>query len=140
MKAPLHRRGRGPSTRGIWLRATVCDDTVCRLEVTEEALDAGVRRLPIPVRSPALVVGESPAYLILQREDADPERPYRLGAAGYGPDGPDLARRLTEHIDSWGAHRDAVPTMTIVPAGAALDGLPAGHGIAKKETAVVLSY
>ncbi|SNS94693.1 protein-L-isoaspartate(D-aspartate) O-methyltransferase [Actinacidiphila glaucinigra] len=125
---------------GIWLRATVFDDTVCRLEVTEEALDTGVRRPAIPVRSPALVVGESLAYLILRCEDSDPERPYRLGAAGYGPDAPDLACRLVEHIDAWGTDRDAVPTMTVVPAGAALDGLPAGHGIAKKETAVVLSY
>ncbi|MFE2539027.1 methyltransferase, FxLD system [Actinacidiphila glaucinigra] len=125
---------------GVWLRATVSDDTVCRLEVTKEALDAGVRRPAIPVRSPALVVGGSIAYLILQREDADAERPWRMGAAGYGPDGAHLARDLVEHIDAWGADREAVPTMTIIPAGAVSDGLPAGHAITKTETAIVLTY
>ncbi|MEW1828406.1 methyltransferase, FxLD system [Streptomyces sp. NPDC088196] len=124
---------------GIWLRATVSDDTVCRLEVTKEALDAGVRRPAIPVRSPALVVGGSLAYMVLQREDTDPERPWRLGAAGYGPAGADLARKLVEHIDAWGTDRDAVPTMTLHPAGTARDSLAAGHVIAKEETVVVLS-
>ncbi|WP_164716051.1 methyltransferase, FxLD system [Streptomyces sp. WAC 06738] len=123
---------------GIWLRATVSDNTVCRLEVTKEALDAGVRRPAIPVRSPALVVGGSVAYLILQREDADPERPWRLGAAGYGPAGSDLARKLVAHIDAWSADREAVPTMTIYTAGAARDGLVEGHVIAKDETVIVL--
>ncbi|MDV9174117.1 methyltransferase, FxLD system [Streptomyces sp. W16] len=124
---------------GVWLRATLFDDTVCRLEVTKEALAAGVRRPAIPVRSPALVVGGSIAYMVLQREDADPERPWRLGAAGYGPAGADLARKLVQHIDAWGTHRDTVPTMTIHPAGTERDSLVAGHVIAKEETVVVLS-
>jgi len=124
---------------GVWLRATVSDNTVCRLEVTKEALDAGVRRPAIPVRSPALVVGGSVAYMILQREDADLERPWRLGAAGYGPAGSDLARKLVEHIDAWGADRDAVPTMTIHSPGTAHDALAAGHVIVKDDTVIVLS-
>ncbi|MBD0736285.1 methyltransferase, FxLD system [Streptomyces sp. CBMA29] len=125
---------------GIWLRATVSDDTVCRLEVTKEALDAGVRRPAIPVRSPALVVGDSLAYLILHREDAHPDRPWRLGAAGYGPDGADLARRLVAYVDAWGAEREAVPTMTIYLGGTALDGLAEGHVIRKNTSVLVLAY
>jgi protein-L-isoaspartate(D-aspartate) O-methyltransferase len=125
---------------GIWLRATVSDNTVCRLEVTSKALDQGVRRPAIPVRSPALVAGDSLAYLILHREDADPERPWRLGAAGYGPDGPDLARKLVAHIDAWGAEREAAPTMTIYPGDAARDGLVEGHVITKDTSVIVLGY
>ncbi|MEU0770653.1 methyltransferase, FxLD system [Streptomyces albogriseolus] len=124
---------------GIWLRATVTDDTVCRLEVTSEALETGVRRPAIPVRSPALVAGGSLAYLILEREDADPERPWRLGAAGYGPDGLHLARKLAEHIDAWSAARDAVPALTIRPAGADRDGLSEGRVIVKSESVLALS-
>ncbi|MFV0135515.1 methyltransferase, FxLD system [Streptomyces sp. HMX87] len=124
---------------GVWLRATVTDDRVCRLEVTKEALEAGVRRPAIPVRTPALVADESLTYMILQREDADAERPWRLGAAGYGPDGADLARKLVAHIDAWSTDRDAVPTMTVCQAGAARDSVE-GHVIAKNETDIALTY
>lgn len=125
---------------GIWLRAASTDDGVCRLEVTEEALAAGVRRPAIPVRSPALVSGGSLAYLILQREDADAERPWRLGAAGYGPDGTELANKLVAHIDAWSDHRGAVPAMTIYPAGASREGSAGGHVVTKNESVIVLSY
>ncbi|MFH9731852.1 methyltransferase, FxLD system [Streptomyces sp. NPDC017260] len=125
---------------GVWLRATVTDDTVCRLEVTGEALEAGVRRPAIPVRSPALVAGESLAYLILQREDADPEQPWRLGAAGYGPDGEGLAERLVAHIDAWSVDRQAVPAMTVYPADAAPDDTSGGHVVQKEETVALLTF
>lgn len=111
------------------------DDTVCRLEATSQALDAGVRRPAIPVRTPALVVGDSLAYMILTREDASAEQPWRVGAAGYGPEGSVLAHRLVTHVDAWGADRTSVPTMTIyataVPVG--------GHAIAKNESVMVLT-
>ncbi|GGZ76872.1 methyltransferase, FxLD system [Streptomyces echinoruber] len=125
---------------GIWLRATAFDDSVCRIEVTQEALGQGVRRPAIPVRSPAVVVGGSLAYLIVQRDDDTAQRPFRLGAVGYGPDGPDLARRLVSHITAWSQDRTAVPHMTVLPAGALLDDLPAGHGILKEDCRIVLDY
>lgn len=125
---------------GIWLRATVSDNTVCRLEVTKEALDEGVRKPAIPSRSPALVVGGSLAYMILHREDAYPDRPWRLGAAGYGPDAATLARQLVAYIDAWGAEREAVPTMTIYPGGTALCGRAEGHVIEKNTSVLVLGY
>ncbi|PJE96959.1 methyltransferase, FxLD system [Streptomyces carminius] len=125
---------------GIWLRATASDDAVCRIEVTSKALDEGVRCPAIPGRSPALVSGSSLAYLIAERDNADPERPSRLGAAGYGPDGAALARTLIAHIAAWSADRAAAPHMTIHPAGTADVTLPEGHAIDKEDSRVVLSF
>lgn len=134
------RVGRYEPFDGMWLRATVTDDTVCRLEVTPEALDAGVRRPAIPIRTPALVVGESLAYMILLREDEDAEQPWRVGAAGYGPDGSALAHKLVAHIEAWGADREALPTMAIHPAAGPLNGPEEGHVISKNESSVVLAH
>ncbi|MGW2301143.1 methyltransferase, FxLD system [Streptomyces sp. NPDC001809] len=126
---------------GVWLRATVDDDVACRVEVTAEALSAGVRRPVIPIRTPALVVGDSLAYMVVTREDADPERPHRMGAAGYGPDGAALAARLVKHIDAWGADRKAVPDMTIHSAGTpGIISTDQVHVIPKSETVVALAY
>lgn len=134
------RVGRYEPFDGMWLRTTVTDDTVCRLEVTSAALDVGVRRPAIPIRTPALVVGESLAYMILLREDAEPERPWRVGAAGYGPAGSALAHKLVDHIEAWGADRQAVPALAIHPAVRPCDGLNEGHVIRKAESTVVLAY
>ncbi|MFH8463805.1 methyltransferase, FxLD system [Streptomyces sp. NPDC017991] len=125
---------------GIWLRATASDDTVCRIEVTGQALEDGVRRPAIPGRSPALVSGNSLAYLIAERDNADPVQPARLGAAGYGPDGSDLARSLVAHISAWSTDRTAVPGMAIHPAATLLDDLPTGHDILKEDSRIVLAY
>ncbi|MEV0640862.1 methyltransferase, FxLD system [Streptomyces sp. NPDC050619] len=124
---------------GIWLRATASDDTVCRIEVTKQALEDGVRRPAIPGRSPALVSGSSLAFLIAERDNADLERPSRLGAAGYGPHATPLARNLIAHITDWGTDRAAVPHMTIHPAGAPDSELPKGHVIDKPDSRSVLS-
>ncbi|MFB7512872.1 methyltransferase, FxLD system [Streptomyces sp. NPDC056144] len=125
---------------GIWLRATVGDDVVCRVAVTSEALEAGVRRPVIPIRTPALVVDGSLAYTIVMRQDADSDRSHRMGAVGYGPDGAALAARLVKHIDAWGADRKAVPTMTIYPVDSLVDKPEKGHLIMKSESVVVLAY
>ncbi|MFE6894814.1 methyltransferase, FxLD system [Streptomyces sp. NPDC057694] len=125
---------------GVWLRATASDDRVCRLEVAPEALEKGlVRRPVIPVRSPALVDGGSLAYLIVHREGADPERPFLLGAAAYGPNGKTLAHDLIAHIEAWGADRTAVPRLTVTPTVDAAGGLP-GHMISKPESQLTLTY
>ncbi|MEU0683518.1 methyltransferase, FxLD system [Streptomyces albogriseolus] len=123
---------------GVWLRATAGDDRVCRLEVTPQALEQELLRRPaIPVRSPVLVEGGSLAYLTITREGAEAERPFRLGAAAYGPRAEELARDLVAHIDAWGSDRLAVPRMTITPAGCAST---AGHVIGKPESRITLTY
>ncbi|MEV5237356.1 methyltransferase, FxLD system [Streptomyces pseudogriseolus] len=123
---------------GVWLRATAGDDRVCRLEVTPQALTQELLRRPaIPVRSPALVEGDSLAYLTITREGTDAEPLFRLGAAAYGPHAEKLARDLVAHIDAWGSNRLAVPRMTITPAGCAST---ADHAISKPESRITLTY
>ncbi|MGA5114698.1 methyltransferase, FxLD system [Streptomyces pseudogriseolus] len=123
---------------GVWLRATAGDDRVCRLEVTPQALQQELLRRPaIPVRSPALVEGDSLAYLTITREGTDAEPLFRLGAAAYGPHAEKLARDLVAHIDAWGSDRLAVPRMTITPAGCAST---ADHAISKPESRITLTY
>ncbi|GAA2917176.1 methyltransferase, FxLD system [Streptomyces erythrogriseus] len=123
---------------GVWLRATAGDDRVCRLEVTPQALQHELLRRPaIPVRSPALVEGNSLAYLTITREGTHAERPFRLGAAAYGPQAEELARDLVAHIDAWGSDRLTVPRMTITPAA---DAAMAGHVISKAESRITLTY
>ena len=134
------RVGREESFDGIWLRATATDPAVCRIEVTKEALDNGVRRPVIPGRTPTLVTGDSLAYLIAERDPADTSaRPVRLGAASYGPDGPRLARNLIAHIAAWNTNRTAVPRMTIYPASTPTSTIPAAR-IVKSDSVITLSY
>lgn len=144
--APCHeylsdqRVGGEESFDGVWLRATARDDRVCRLEVTPEAVEKGlVRRPAIPARTPVLVENGSLAYLILHREGVDPQRPFQLGAAAYGPRGEYLARDLIAHIDAWGADRTAVPQLTVTPAETG-NGAPWGHAITKPQSRITLMY
>jgi len=44
------------------------------------------------------------------------------------------------HIDTWGAEREAVPTMTIYPGDAARDSFVEGHVITKDSSVIVLGY
>ncbi|HKR50269.1 MAG TPA: methyltransferase, FxLD system, partial [Pseudonocardiaceae bacterium] len=134
------RVGNQESFDGIWLRVTAFDDTVCRLEATPAAVDNGLRRPVIPLRSPALVSGGSLAYLIAKRDDGDAERRSLLGAAYLGTDGADLARRLIAHITAWGADRTAVPNLAVYPSGTPDHDLPAGHIINKVDSRIVLSF
>ncbi|MGW1032301.1 methyltransferase, FxLD system [Streptomyces antibioticus] len=132
------RVGNEETFDGIWLRAAASDDMVCRIEVTKQALEEGVRRPTIPGRSPALVSGDSLAFLIAERDNADLERPSRLGAAGYGPEAITLARNLIAHVNDWSTDRAAVPHMTVHPAGTPDSGLPKGHVIDKADSRTVL--
>ncbi|MFF4806428.1 methyltransferase, FxLD system [Streptomyces sp. NPDC001351] len=134
------RVGNQESFDGIWLRVTAFDDTVCRLEATPAAVDKGLRRPVILLRSPALVSGGSLAYLIAKRDDGDPERRSLLGAAYLGADGADLAKRLIAHITAWGADRTAVPHLAVYPSGTPHRDLPAGHVIDKVNSRIVLSF
>ncbi|CAL9373306.1 methyltransferase, FxLD system [Streptomyces sp. enrichment culture] len=132
------RIGGEESFDGVWLRATAGDDRVCRLEVTPEAVEQDlIRRPAAPGRSPVLVDGGSLAYLTVTREGAEPERPFRLGAAAYGPRGEELAHDVIAHIEAWGAARPAVPQMTITPSAAVARP---GHVISKPESRITLAY
>ncbi|MDI3102051.1 methyltransferase, FxLD system [Streptomyces sp. AN-3] len=133
------RIGGEESFDGVWLRATASDDRVCRLEVTSDALKQELIIRPvIPGRSPLLVDGDSLAYLIVRREGTDPDRPFRLGAAAYGPRAVDLAQDLIGHIEAWGNARTSVPRLTITPAKT--DAAIAGHVINKPESRLTLTY
>lgn len=123
---------------GVWLRATAGDDRVCRLEATQIPLEQELLRRPaIPVRSPVIAEGGSLAYLTITREGTKAQRPFRLGAAAYGPRAEELARNPVAHIDAWGPDRPAVPQMTITPA----DHLSsANHAISKPESRIALTY
>ncbi|GGP58896.1 hypothetical protein GCM10010287_29280 [Streptomyces variabilis] len=77
------------------------------------------------------------ACLTITRESAEVERPFRLGAAAYGPQAEELARDLVAHIDAWGSDRLAVPRMTVTPAGYAST---AGHVITKPGSRITLTY
>ncbi|MFC8853551.1 methyltransferase, FxLD system [Streptomyces sp. NPDC057144] len=132
------RIGGEESFDGVWLRATAGDDRVCRLEVIPEAVEQDlIRRPAAPGRSPVLVDGGSLAYLTLTREGADPDRPFRLGAAAYGPRGEELAHDLIAHIEAWGAARLAVPRMAVTLSAA---GAAPGHVIGKPESRITLAY
>ncbi|NBE54947.1 methyltransferase, FxLD system [Streptomyces boluensis] len=132
------RIGGEESFDGIWLRATASDNRVCRVEVTPKALENGVRRPSIPLRSPALVSGGSIAYLITEREEAALQLPFRLGAAAYGPDGTSLAQDLVAHINTWGADRTAIPHITITRHTTSAP--TKGFSIAKPEIRLTLTY
>ncbi|MFD3736021.1 methyltransferase, FxLD system [Streptomyces sp. NPDC058632] len=134
------RVGNEETFDGIWLRATASDSAVCRIEVTNKALDEGVRRPTIPGRSPALVSGSSIAFLIAERDNADLERPSRLGAAAYGPDAKALAHNLIAHITAWSTDRTAAPRLIIHPAGTPDSELPKGHVIGKADSRIMLFF
>ncbi|MCX5206025.1 methyltransferase, FxLD system [Streptomyces sp. NBC_00237] len=131
--------GKNDSYDKLWLHITATDNRVCRIEVTKDALDAGVRRPATPVRSPALVEGDSLAYLILTRDKKRPDE-VRLGAAGYGTNGSVLAQAFSSHIDAWSKNRTAVPKLTVHPAATPAPDLPEGHVIIKAANRIVLAY
>jgi protein-L-isoaspartate(D-aspartate) O-methyltransferase len=103
---------------GIWLRLTATEPGTCRIAAQLTAVHAGVCAPAIPARSPALVAGDSLAYLTLRRlADEGDRRRWELGATGHGPTGAELTRRLINHIHTWDHDRAATPTVTAYPVG-----------------------
>lgn len=134
------RIGGEESFDGVWLRATAGDDRVCRLEVTPDALAQElILRPAVPGRSPLLVDGDSFTYLIVRREGTDPQRPFRLGAAAYGPRAQSLAHDLIAHIEAWGNARTSIPHLTITPTKTDAAAGP-GFVISKRESRLTLTY
>lgn len=95
----------------IWLWLTAAEPGTCRIAAEPAAIEAGVCRPAFPYRTPAIVEGDSLAYLAKPRsvgQEGD-ERRYELGATGHGPAGVTLAQRLCEQIHRWDRDRTAQP-------------------------------
>ncbi|SDC73851.1 methyltransferase, FxLD system [Actinokineospora iranica] len=117
----------------IWLWLTATEPGACRLAAEPAAIDAGLCRPVFAHRTPAMVEGDSLAYLTKPRPlDQDGERRYELGATGHGPAGAHLAERLCEHIRHWDSDRTAQPTITAYPADTPAENLPVGGVVIDK--------
>ncbi|MGW0656788.1 methyltransferase, FxLD system [Streptomyces umbrinus] len=127
---------------GIWLRLSASDPATCRITVRPEAFaSAGsLHRPAIPALSPALVEGDSMAYLILEPMEVQGSKRYRLGAAGYGPAGADLAERLCEELRAWDLDRALPPSIIAYPGGTPDEKLASGHLINKPSVRLVITY
>lgn len=124
---------------GIWLRLTVTDQRVCRIDahadVAPEVCD------PVQAfRSPALVDGSSLAYLTSRRQTDGDEVRWELGATGHGPAPAELTEHLCDEIRAWAPQRDQrKPTVIVYPAGTP-DSELAGPAIDKTHSRFVLTY
>lgn len=132
--------GSEESFDGIWLRMTATEPGTCRIATEHAAIEAGICTPAVPSRSPALVDGESFAYLAVRRRD-EPDAPARweLGAIGHGPAAGRLTDQIREHILAWDPERTAQPTITLYPADTPVDSSQA-HTIVKPDSALVISY
>jgi len=124
---------------GIWLRLTVTDQRVCRIDahsdVPSELCD------PVQAfRSPALVDGKSLAYLTSRRQENGDEVRWELGAIGHGPAAAELVEHLCDEIRAWAPEKDQhKPTLTVHPAGTP-DSEFDGAAIDKTHSRFVLTY
>lgn len=123
----------------IWLRLTGAEPGTCRLAADPAAIEDGLCRPAFAYRTPALVEGDSLAYLTKPRStDHHGHRRYELGATGHGPAGAHLAQRLCQHIHDWDHDRTAQPTITAYPAH---EPLPEGRVIiAKRHIRTVVAH
>lgn len=120
----------------IWLWLTATEPGTCRLAAEPAAIGAGVCRPAFPYRAPAIVEGDSLAYLTKPRP-VDQEgggRRYELGATGHSATGVALAERLCDQIRRWDRDRAAQPTITAHPAGTTDQDLPSGGVIIDKHS------
>lgn len=127
---------------GVWLRLSATERVTCRITAKPAAVAAGLHRPASPALSPALVEGDSIAYLTLERTAEDPETEprFRLGAVGYGPAGADLAERICAQIRAWGPARTAEPVVTAYPADTPDSDLADGALIDRPSVRLVISY
>jgi protein-L-isoaspartate(D-aspartate) O-methyltransferase len=124
---------------GVWLRLTVTDPRVCRLnapvDTPPEICD------PVqPFRSPVLVDEGSLAYLTSRRRENGDTIRWELGAHGHGPAAVKLAERICSEVRAWAVERDErMPTLTIFRAGTQ-DADSFGTVIEKTHSRFVLTY
>ncbi|MCP2259873.1 protein-L-isoaspartate(D-aspartate) O-methyltransferase [Streptoalloteichus tenebrarius] len=125
----------------IWLWLTATEPGTCRLDADDEAIEAGICRPAFSYRTPAIVEGDSLAYLTKPRPVAGPdgERRFELAATGHGPAAAQLAERLVEQIRRFDRDRAAQPVITAFPAGTTDEDLPAGVVVDKHHVRMVLT-
>jgi len=121
---------------GIWLRLTATEAGTCRISATEAAIAHGPVKPIFPGWAPAVVDGDSLAYLTSARRTANGQRRYALGATGHGPRGHELADRIVATIKRWDGNRAAQPVITAWPVGT--EPRVSGQVIAKRQTTLVL--
>ncbi|NDL60210.1 methyltransferase, FxLD system [Phytoactinopolyspora mesophila] len=124
---------------GVWLRLTVTDRRVCRINAPggtpPEVCD------PVEAcRAPALVDGDSMAYLASRRRETDDGARWELGAYGHGPAATKLTERLCNEVRAWSVERDQrKPNLTVYRAGTPDTDL-SGTIIDKTNSRFVLNY
>ncbi|MFJ4552036.1 methyltransferase, FxLD system [Streptomyces sp. NPDC088817] len=127
---------------GVWLRLSAAERATCRITAKAAAMEAGLHRPASPALSPALVEGDSIAYLTLERaaEDQGAEPRFRLGAVGYGPAGAELAERICAQIRAWSPARTVDPVITAYPADTPDSDLVDGAVIDRPSARLVITY
>lgn len=124
---------------GIWLRLTVTDQRVCRidahLDVPREVCD------PIQAhRTPALVDGHSLAYLTSRRQENGDDVHWELGAIGHGPTAAPLTKHLCDEIRAWAPERDQQKPLATVHPATTPDNELTGTTIDKTHSRLTLTY
>jgi protein-L-isoaspartate(D-aspartate) O-methyltransferase len=122
---------------GVWLRLTGAEAGTCRIAADAAAVSAGTCTPAIPIRSPAVVEGDTLAYLGLRRRDEAGR--WELGAIGHGPAAPDLADRMCEQIRAWGCDRSSQPVISAYRADVPDDRVLSAYAIPKRHTRLVVS-
>jgi protein-L-isoaspartate(D-aspartate) O-methyltransferase len=124
---------------GVWLRLTVTDPRVCRINAPADTPTEVCDPLQA-YRSPALVDGDSLAYLTSRRREKGEISRWELGAHGHGPAAAKLTERLYDEIRAWSVERDQrKPQLTAYRKGTPDTGL-SGTVIDKTHSRLVLAY
>jgi protein-L-isoaspartate(D-aspartate) O-methyltransferase len=127
----------------IWLWLTATEPGTCRFAAERAAIESGICRAAFAGRTPAIVEGDSLAYLtkprVADQPGPDDERRYELGATGHGPAAAQLAERLVEQIRHFDRDRTAQPVITAYPTGTTDKTLPTGVVIDKQHVRIVVT-
>lgn len=121
----------------VWLHLSTTHDGTVRIQADQKAVETDLCTPAIPVRTPALVDGDSLAYLTTRRGDGSGQ--WQLGAIGHGPRGRRLVEHIVGQIQAWDADRLADPTLTVYPGATAPAGL-SGRMITKPSAQILLRY
>jgi len=134
--------GSEESIETLWMRMSALDQRVCRLDVTAGTSRDLVDPI-IPMRTPALVEGDSIAYLTIRRPEGDANTDtWELGAYGHGPQGIGLAAAIVSAVRRWSPDRAQLPGVTLLrrAAGGAPDAVGGTTIIDKGRNRLVLTY
>jgi protein-L-isoaspartate(D-aspartate) O-methyltransferase len=118
------------------------DRRVCRLDVAAGTSRDLVDPI-VPMRTPALVDGDSIAYLTIRRPEGDASTDsWELGAYGHGPQGVGLASAIVSAVRRWSPDRAELPGVTLLRAadGVAPNAVEGTTIIDKGRNRLVLTY